>query len=86
MLTVLMDVSARAQQYLQRFASLPRTTTSNQQLLLLSSSRVDLRTIAVWWPIFAAAKLSIINDAPLLPCHKGQFAGDNVCRPRQLGR
>jgi hypothetical protein len=43
-------------------------------------------TIAVWWPIFAAAKLSIINDAPLLPCHKGQFAGDNVCRPRQLGR
>jgi hypothetical protein len=44
-------------------------------------------TIAFWWPIaFAAAKLSIINDAPSLPWHKGQFAGANICCPRQLGR
>src|SRR5260370_3673231 len=41
MLIVLMDVSACAQRYLQRFASLPRTTTSNRQLL--SRSRADLR-------------------------------------------
>src|SRR6266436_9117084 len=41
LLIVLMDVSACAQRYLQRFASLPRTTTSNRQLL--SRSRADLR-------------------------------------------
>src|SRR6266436_964191 len=41
LLIVLMDVSASAQRYLQRFASLPRTTTSNRQLL--SRSRADLR-------------------------------------------
>src|SRR5260370_24492529 len=41
MLIVLMDVSACAQRYLQRLASLPRTTTSNRQRL--SRSRADLR-------------------------------------------
>src|SRR5216684_8193408 len=41
LLIVLMDVSACAQRDLQRFASLPRTTTSNRQLL--SRSRADLR-------------------------------------------
>src|SRR5260221_3563504 len=41
MLIVLIDVSACAQRYLRRFASLPRTTTSNRQLL--SRSRADLR-------------------------------------------
>src|SRR5258708_22469094 len=41
MLIVRMDVSACARRYLNRLASLPRTPTSNRQLL--SRSRADLR-------------------------------------------